>query len=101
MMADDDEERIMAHTPRSRVRSMLRAFASAWAYVRTLPLPPPSAADVAMASRVNWYVWQSGTQYAWLATCGCLRDAGHAPTSDAAEEIAQAVAMRLRRYTVH
>lgn len=100
MMCDDDEDRLMASTPRSRARSILRAIARAWVRVHQMAIPPPSAADVAMASRVSWYVWQSGTQYAWLATCGCLRDSGHAPTSDEAEEIAQAVAVRLRRYAV-
>lgn len=96
----DDEEHLMASTSRSRARAILRAIARAWVRVQKLALPPPTPADMAHASRVNWYVWQSGNQYAWLATCGCLKDSGHAPTSDAAEDIAQSVAMRLRRYTV-
>ena len=100
MMADDEEGRIMADTPRWRVRAILRAIGRAW--MRTdeaLRYPPPDAADVAHATRATWYVWRlPHGGYAWRAACGCISDQGTAPTQDAAEGIGQSIAMRLRRY---
>lgn len=100
MMADD-EERIMGDTPRWKVRAILRAIGRAWMRVDALRYPPPDAADVAYATRSTWYVWRlPHGGYAWRSACGCVSDQGTAPEQDAAEEIAQAVAMRLRRYAV-
>ena len=98
MMADD-EERIMGTTPRWKVRAILRAIGRAWMGGDAMRYPPPDAADVAHATRSTWYVWRlPHGGYAWRAACGCISDQGTAPSQDAAEGIAQTIAMRLRRY---
>jgi len=97
----DDEEAMMADTPRPRVRAILRAIGRAWMAVHAPYLPPPSPADVAQATRVTWgaYPMPDGG-YEWRAKCGCIQEDGHAPSMDSAAAVAQAKAMRLRRYAV-
>ena len=89
----------MGTTPRWKVRAILRAIGRAWMGGDAMRYPPPDAADVAHATRSTWYVWRlPHGGYAWRAACGCISDQGTAPSQDAAEGIAQTIAMRLRRY---
>lgn len=90
----------MADTPRSKVRTLLRAIGRAWMYGGRPAYPPPSAADVAQAARASWYVWRGVGGYEWRAVCGCVSEHGKASSADDAETISQSVAMRLRRYAI-
>ena len=97
----DDEDRIMSTTPRSRVRAILRAIGRGWMRAHALPLPPPSPADVAQASRCHWRVTaKHDGGWECRASCGAVVAEGEATDLESAEHIAQSVAMRLRRYAV-